>query len=119
MKIIHITPSYKPAYIYGGPIISVAKLCEVSASQSLDVQVLTTKGNGKTELTTPRHALVDGVKVQYFRRITKDHTHFSPALLWKLYKMLLMTTPFTVIHIHSWWNLVSMLSCLLAKIKKA
>ncbi|RZL98004.1 MAG: hypothetical protein EOO88_61765, partial [Pedobacter sp.] len=28
MKIIQISASYKPAYIYGGPIMSVAKLCE-------------------------------------------------------------------------------------------
>jgi hypothetical protein len=28
MKILHITASYKPAYVYGGPVMSVAKLCE-------------------------------------------------------------------------------------------
>ena len=28
MRILHITASYKPAYIYGGPIYSVAALCE-------------------------------------------------------------------------------------------
>lgn len=28
MRILHNTASYKPAYIYGGPIHSVAALCE-------------------------------------------------------------------------------------------
>jgi hypothetical protein len=28
LKILHITASYKPAFIYGGPIYSVAVLCE-------------------------------------------------------------------------------------------
>ena len=28
MKILHITASYKPAFIYGGPIYSVGALCE-------------------------------------------------------------------------------------------
>ena len=28
MKILHVTASYKPAFIYGGPIYSVAALCE-------------------------------------------------------------------------------------------
>jgi len=118
MKIIHITPSYKPAYIYGGPIISVAKLCETLACQSLEVEVLTTRANGKTELKVFDETVIDGVKIQYFNRITKDHTHFSPALLWNLYKMILKTSPPTVIHIHSWWNFVSIFSCLLAKMKK-
>ncbi|TCD00799.1 XrtY-associated glycosyltransferase XYAG1 [Pedobacter psychroterrae] len=118
MKIIHITPSYKPAYIYGGPVISVAKLCEKLASQPLDIEVLTTRANGKTELKTPDTTAIDGVKIQYFNRITKDHTHFSPSLLWNLYKMIIKTTPGTVIHIHSWWNFVAIFSCLLAKIKK-
>jgi hypothetical protein len=34
MKILHITASYKPAYIYGGPVMSVAKLCEEIQAES-------------------------------------------------------------------------------------
>ncbi|MGM9477269.1 XrtY-associated glycosyltransferase XYAG1 [Pedobacter sp. GSP4] len=179
MKVIHITASYKPAYIYGGPIQSVAKLCEVLSgdkrvavlkeeilrytqddkpgnqddktseldNKCLEVEVLTTTANGKTELKIPIGVpvLVEGVPVTYFKRWTKDHSHFSPGLLWGLRKTLrqaqgdklsiqgdqlstanqilkgpprLKGTPRkeeNVIHIHAWWNLVSVLSCLVAK----
>ncbi|WP_293789549.1 XrtY-associated glycosyltransferase XYAG1 [uncultured Pedobacter sp.] len=123
---IHITASYKPAYIYGGPIQSVAKLVEALVSLRFrenglcidDVQVLTTTANGKKELAvkigTP--VLVDGVSVTYFKRQTKDHSHFSLGLLWALINTLRQAQDDKiVIHIHAWWNLVSILSCCVAK----
>lgn len=130
MKIIHITASYKPAYIYGGPIQSVAKLCETIVAISNkrlavgddlfnahDLRVLTTSANGKTELevTEGKPVLVDGVPVTYFKRLTKDHSHFSPRLLWELKKTLQTPNTKRIIHIHAWWNLVSVLSCWVAK----
>ena len=177
MKILHITASYKPAYIYGGPIASVSKLCEsirllsfdsaqddITEGAKLELQVLTTTANGKAELGVKvgKPLLVDGVVVTYFKRWTKDHSHFSPGLLWGLRKEIIkskktkaeskkqkaesgMRNPSTtsqtvrinssdgsqkpprltgtapkgvnelVIHIHAWWNLVSVLSCLVAK----
>lgn len=60
MKVLHITASYKPAYIYGGPIYSVAALCEAltnsksqntksasSSSITINVEVITTLANGE------------------------------------------------------------------------
>ena len=131
MKIIQITASYKPAYIYGGPIQSVAKLCEALVSLGVreeglaisveglgihEVQVLTTTANGQNELDIPinKPVLVDGVSVTYFKRLTKDHSHFSPKLLWELKKMRQTPNAKLIIHIHAWWNLVSVLSCWIA-----
>jgi glycosyltransferase involved in cell wall biosynthesis len=126
LKILHITASYKPAFVYGGPIYSVATLCEelckVESQQSMDngqwtmddkrqskvfVTVYTTLANGDIELPYPsgKTETVDSVSVTYFKRITKDHSHFSPALLMHLWKNV---KNFDVVHIHSWWNLVSM-----------
>jgi glycosyltransferase involved in cell wall biosynthesis len=186
MKILHINASYKPAYIYGGPTVSVAKLCEeigfgsaqpgigsakpdigsaqfdidstnpssdcaqpeidsakpdigsaqsdidsanpssdcaqlesdcaksdidsaqasIVSRQNIEVTVYTTLANGKEELPYKNGEIkiVDGVEVQYFKRITKDHSHLSPSLLrhtWKTLKQ------FDIVHIHAWWNLVS------------
>ncbi|RBQ09995.1 XrtY-associated glycosyltransferase XYAG1 [Pedobacter miscanthi] len=141
MKILHITPSYKPAYIYGGPIQSVGKLCEAlavtgkqkiaetkysadgtfgdNANENINIAVLTTTANGKTELNVPigKPVLVEGVSVTYFRRWTKDHSHFSPALLLQLRKEIISSknNQHLIIHIHAWWNLVSILVCLIAK----
>lgn len=173
MKILHITASYKPAYVYGGPIYSVAALCEAlsdsstplrmtsastelkeedereeeeilkylpvgqtgvqdekcsydllrmicaSTSLSTNVEVITTLANGNEELpyTSGEKRAIEGVAVRYFKRLTKDHSHFSPALLWWLWKN---AKQYDVVHIHSWWNLVSMgsvLVCLLRGIK--
>ncbi|QNN43015.1 XrtY-associated glycosyltransferase XYAG1 [Pedobacter roseus] len=120
MKIIHVTASYKPAYIYGGPIQSVAKLCEamVEVRDGEDLQVLTTTANGTEELEvqTGKVSLIDSVPVTYFKRWTKDHSHFSPKLLIQLRKTILQNQDSKIIiHIHAWWNLVSVLSCLVAK----
>ena len=129
MKILHITASYKPAFVYGGPIYSVAALSEAlvktevrslksvsSHSLLYNVEVITTLANGKEELPYPSGEIkiVEGVPVRYFKRWTKDHSHFSPALLWHLWKT---AKTFDVIHIHSWWNLVSMGSVLICIIK--
>lgn len=53
MKIIQICAAYKPAYIYGGPTMSVSKLSEELVKAGLDVVVLATTANGKVELNVP------------------------------------------------------------------
>lgn len=119
MKIIHIIPSYKPAYIYGGPTMSVAKLCEALVKTEVEIEVFTTTANGLTELDVVpgEKVVVDDVPVTYFKRLTKDHTHFSPSLLWALRKKIKenRTKNDLIIHIHSWWNLVSIFTCWIAK----
>lgn len=113
MKILHIIAAYKPAVIYGGPTMSVAMLCEELVRTGADIEVFATTANGPAELpvTANTPVQIDGVTVTYFKRITKDHTHFSPALLRALWKR---AAEFDAIHIHAWWNLVSVFSCLIA-----
>lgn len=122
MKIIQICAAYKPAYIYGGPTMSVSKLSEELVKAGQDVLVLTTTANGKAELdvTINTQQVIDGVKVFYFKRLTKDHTHFSPALFRFLHKLIVEEKKAgrkneLIVHIHAWWNLVSIFSCLIAK----
>ena len=119
--------------------MSVAKLCESLGSwkdgdtggsdvpkfdswiDKLTLKVFTTTANGKNELEVEPNQIkiVDSVEVTYFKRLTKDHTHFSPALLWALRKEILRgyqndKSNELIIHIHAWWNLVSVLSCAVA-----
>ena len=105
MKILFITPSYKPAYIYGGTIVAVSTLAERLVRLGNIVTVYTTRANGNTELDVVAGAetMVEGVKVIYFNRVTKDHTHVSFALWKHLDKTI---NQFDVVHIHSWWNLL-------------
>lgn len=120
MKLLHIIPTYKPAYGYGGPIISIGLLCENLVSEGgCDVTVAATNANIKKDL--PVHSktpvLVEGVKVYYFRRITPDHSQLSPSLLWWLWRN---AKQFDAVHIHSWWNLTVLFSttvCILRGVK--
>ncbi|MHA4894185.1 XrtY-associated glycosyltransferase XYAG1 [Pedobacter sp. PWIIR3] len=116
MKILQIVPSYKPAYIYGGPIESVAKLCEGLILHGQQVDVFTTTANGETELEIEAGVPidVDGVTVRYFKRVSKDPTHASPAL-WKfLYSNV---NSYDIIHIQSWWSILVLVSAFICLIK--
>ncbi len=117
MKILQIVPSYKPAYQYGGTIESVARLCEGLVQAGVEVQVFTTTANGRNELdvTTDIEYEVEGVKVIYFKRLTKDHSHITFSLWKRLYKD---CKNYDVVHIHSWWNLLVMVSALICKQQK-
>jgi glycosyltransferase involved in cell wall biosynthesis len=116
LKILQINASYKPAYIYGGPTMSVSKLCEQMVKAGFVIEVFTTTANGPVELSVipNKQTMVDGVAVTYFKRLTKDHSHFSPALLRRLWKDV---KSFDLVHIHAWWNLVSVLSGWIALVR--
>jgi glycosyltransferase involved in cell wall biosynthesis len=88
-------------------------LSETLVKAGFETEVYATTANGKEELPVISGAQVnvDGVEVTYFKRITKDHSHFSPALFKKLWKQ---APGFDLIHIHAWWNLVSIFSCFIA-----
>lgn len=107
MNILHITPSYSPAWGYGGPTLSVSRLCESqkALAEVAQVRVLTTTANGQKELEVEARQLQErnGVEVMYFKRWTGDHSHFSPSLLLELWRI---ARDYNVVHVHSWWNLV-------------
>ena len=119
MKILHVIPCYKPAYVYAGVIESVSRLCEGLAEAGHVVHVFTTTANGKGELPVAPGKTVDvqGVKVIYFQRITKDPTHVSPQLWNHLRKNAHL---YDAIHLHSWWNVLVIVSawiCILKGLK--
>jgi glycosyltransferase involved in cell wall biosynthesis len=93
--------------------MSVSVLAEQLVYAGKLVNVYTTTANGLNELTVKpgEPIIVDGVNVTYFNRITKDHTHLSPSLLIKTWRT---ARDYDVIHIHAWWNLVSVLACFVA-----
>jgi len=117
LKILQISASYKPAYVYGGPIMSVSMLAEQLVIAGESVDVFTTTANGKEELpvVVGKSIMVDGVNTTYFHRVTKDHTQFSPDLLTHVWKN---AKDYDVIHVHAWWNLAAVLSCLVATWRK-
>ncbi|RYG54369.1 MAG: hypothetical protein EOO01_01735, partial [Chitinophagaceae bacterium] len=105
MKILFVTPSYKPAYVYGGPAVSVSELAESLAAFGHAVTVFTTTANGKKELVVDPGVptVVNGVEVYYFKRQTGDHTHVSIGL-WR--RFWLTANSYDVIHLQSWWSVL-------------
>ena len=103
--------------MYGGTVESGARLCEGLVQAGENVTVYTTTANGKKELDViaGKEYMIEGVKVTYFKRQTKDPLHFSYSLLKQVYKN---CRQFDVVHIHSWWNIPAMVSAALCKMRK-
>lgn len=101
---------------HGALSLSAFQASLPEGEKKIMVEVYTTLANGKEELPyqSGEVRMVDGVTVNYFKRNTKDHGHFSPSLLWYLWKTV---KNYDIIHIHAWWNLVTMPSCLIALVR--
>lgn len=100
MKIAHVTPSYHPAYVYGGPTVSSYELTRHLGLLGHDVRVLTTDANGPDEVldvdTSREVDLGPGLRVRYCHRIAM--TSASPTLLAHLSSLLRWAD---VVHVHA------------------
>jgi glycosyltransferase involved in cell wall biosynthesis len=117
MHILHISPTYKPAYTYGGVTVSISLLCETLADAGHDVTVLSTTANGKEEdlpAYTHQPNNVEGAKAYYFPYLTKGTKQFSPRMLWWLWQNV---KRFEVVHLHSWWNFDALFSMAICRIR--
>ena len=100
MKILHIVPTYIPAYRYGGPIYAVHGLCKGLAERGNDVHVFTTNVNGEKDLAVPLKEPVnlDNVKVWYFPSKWLRRIYKSPLMKKALKKYI---SDFEIVHLHS------------------
>ena len=68
MRVLHFLPVYAPAWQFGGPILSVSRLCEGLVQQGVDIRVITTNAGLPDfpiyELGVPQN--VNGVHVTYY-----------------------------------------------------
>jgi glycosyltransferase involved in cell wall biosynthesis len=82
MKVLHVTPSFYPAHVYGGPTRSVYELCRNLAKLGCEVRVLTTDADGLEHVLNvekDRDVLLDGFQVRYCRRHFRHSV--SPVLV--------------------------------------
>ncbi len=68
MKLLHVVPTYLPAWRHGGPILAIHGLCKALVARGHAVTVFTTDVHGEGRLDVPRGEPVelDGVEVRYF-----------------------------------------------------
>jgi glycosyltransferase involved in cell wall biosynthesis len=83
MKVLHVSPSFYPAYCYGGPIRSGYELCRNLALLGCDVRVLTTDANGLDSVLDVEKdrevCLGDQFQVRYCHRYLRHSV--SPNML--------------------------------------
>ncbi|MEK7512843.1 MAG: glycosyltransferase, partial [Patescibacteria group bacterium] len=114
MKILHVVPSYLPAYRYGGPILSVHALNKWLVRGGVEVTVFTTDADGKGTLDVQpnREVLIDGVRVWYFPRSFPRTWFYSKQLQRVLAER---TREFDIVHITSVFLAASTLGAHYAK----
>lgn len=83
MRIVHFTPVYKPAWQFGGPILSVSRLCEGLAEEGVQVRVITTNAGLPNSLEVEKGVPVmeEGVEVIRYPVDTNGKVIRSKALL--------------------------------------
>jgi glycosyltransferase involved in cell wall biosynthesis len=82
MRVLHVTPSFFPAIRYGGPIVSVLRLCQELQEAGVEIDVATTNANGPENLPvdTSDWNVVSGVRVRYFDRSIRSKYCLSKDL---------------------------------------
>lgn len=100
LRLLHITPSYIPAYRYGGPIYSVHALCRSLAAAGHEVHVLTTSVDGSCDSNVPhdRPVELDRVRIHYCRSRWMRRLYFSTDLD---ARCAAMVAGFDAVHLHS------------------
>jgi glycosyltransferase involved in cell wall biosynthesis len=100
MRILHVVPTYIPAYRYGGPIRSVHGLCKGLVKLGHDVHVFTTNVDGPRNSNVPLDSPIklDGVNVWYFQSRYLRRIYWSPPMADALSERIY---DFDLLHLHS------------------
>lgn len=98
MKILHVVPSYLPAWQHGGPIRSVHGLCKALAARGHEVSVFTTDTDLRGLVSTGRPIDRDGVAVWYFGVRGPRRLYWAPALRSAAQRRI---GSFDLVHLHS------------------
>lgn len=103
MRVLHFLPVYVPAWHFGGPILSVSRLCEGLVKHGVEVRVITTNA-GLPNL--PAHQLgvlqdINGVQVIYYPVDHLNGVIKSRALINELPSNMIWAD---VVHLSSIWQ---------------
>lgn len=83
MRVLHITPSFYPAHVYGGPTESVYRLCLYLLRNGCEVRILTTDANGRDKVLDVNKEqeveMANGLRARYCKRLMRHSV--SPGLV--------------------------------------
>ncbi len=99
MRLLHVVPTYLPAWRHGGPIRAVHGLARSLAARGHAVEVFTTDLHGPGRLDVPLETPVDldGVSVRYFPVRSLRRLSYAPAMRAALSDL----SRFDLVHLHS------------------
>jgi len=100
MRILHVVPTYAPAWRHGGPVRAVDGLARAQARLGHEVAVFTTHRNGSEVLDVPTDRAVDreGVEVHYCALAWPRRIDRAPRLARLLAERV---GTFEIVHLHS------------------
>jgi len=103
MRVLHFLPVYAPAWQFGGPVLSVSRLCEGLEQLGVELRVMTTNAGlpdfPAEQLGKPQ--LVNGVNVTYYSVDSQAKTIYSQALVEALPEQMAWAD---VVHLSSIWQ---------------
>ena len=102
MKILHVTPYFKPSWEAGGPPRSVYEISKSQVESGHEVTVFTTDGFKKRlNVLTNQEVDVDGIKTYYFRNLSIYlSSKLNLPIPYKLPFKCDLIKEFDIIHIH-------------------
>ena len=74
MRLLHVVPTYLPAWRHGGPILAIHGLCKALVARGHAVTVLTTDVHGEGRLDVPLAELC------HIRGIAKEEEDCEPLM---------------------------------------
>ena len=115
MKVVHVSPSFFPAYAYGGPTESVYRLCCHLGRKGHNIRVLTTDANGPTAVLDSAQGreieMGEGLHVRYCRRLLRHSV--SPTLLRLLPSYIRWADVVHLTAVYSFPTIPTLLTCML------
>ncbi len=99
MRVLHVVPTYLPAWRHGGPIRAVHGLARALAARGHEVEVFTTDlhGTGRLDVPLDRAVELDGVSVRYFPVRSLARLAYAPDLG----RALGDVSRYNLLHLHS------------------
>ena len=107
MRVLIVIPFYRPASVYGGPIVVAEEQARRLVAGGHAVEVATTDLlDSAHRVPAPHERVLEGVRVRYFRNLSHRLGHAQSACITPgLYRWLSRNTAsFDVVHVHDYYT---------------